>query len=88
MLAKMDKEMLKSHFLESRRLALSDLPSSQRPKMTSFDDSLLLTRQRKFHKPNLRNQRLQTFKRSVIVTSIDENYADGCDREGEKVLNR
>lgn len=49
--------------------------------VTSFDDSLLLARQRVFNKSKpicknvkLHNQRLGMFKRTQIVTSIDENF--------------
>lgn len=73
---------------ETIRLTLTGMEGHPQRAM-SFDDSQMLNRQRLFHRnrPNLRNHRLAMFKRSEIVTSIDENFADFCCEE-ETVARR
>lgn len=67
---------------QNRRFALSFL-TTKPPLTTSFDDSLLLVRQRMFNKSKpisrVHNQRLGMFKRTEIVSSIDENVIDTLD---------
>lgn len=65
---------------ETSRLTLNGAEVHPQRAM-SFDDAQMQNRQRSFHKPNLRNHRLAMFKRSEIVTSIDENFADFCCEE-------
>lgn len=63
----MNREEPRDQEAEVRRFATIS------PGVTSFDDSLFLVRNFQFRKPHLRNYRLAWFKRSEIVTSIDEN---------------
>lgn len=72
---------------QNRQFASSFLTTKPpTPLTTSFDDSLLLHRQQMFNKSKpmsklskIHNQRLGMFKRTEIVTSIDENFTDASD---------